>query len=301
MSRLDVNRSGEMEVFVRVVELGGFSAAARAYRMTPSAISKLVSRMERRLGSRLVNRSTRKLQLTPEGCSFYERSVRLLADLDDAERAVASAEEPRGRMRVHVNVPVGRHFLLPLVPQFLALHPGITLDIVLTDEVVDLLEQRTDVAIRSGPLRSSRLVARKLGETRMMVVASPAYLEKHGVPRKPRELESHNRIGFGYPRTVEGWPFVVGHSPISIAPLGNAQVSDGEGVRQLALGGVGLARLAAFQVRADIAAGRLRSVLEDHNAGDSEEVHAVYLGHAGQLPARIRALLDFLGERMRVS
>jgi DNA-binding transcriptional LysR family regulator len=301
MSRLDVNRSGEMEVFVRVVELGGFSAAARAYRMTPSAISKLVSRMESRLGSRLVNRSTRKLQLTPEGCSFYERSVRLLADLDDAEGAVASSEVPRGRLRVNVNVPIGRHFLLPLVPQFLELHPGVTLDIVLTDEVVDLLEQRTDVAIRSGPLKSSRLVARKLGETRMMVVASPAYLARHGEPRKPADLEGHNRIGFGYPRTVEGWPFVDGRSPVSIAAVGNAQVSDGEGVRQLALGGVGLARLAAFQVRADIAAGRLRAVLEDYNAGDSEEIHAVYLGPAGQLPARIRTLLEFLGARMQIS
>jgi DNA-binding transcriptional LysR family regulator len=299
MSRLDVNRSGEMEVFVRVVELGGFSAAARAYRMTPSAISKLVSRMERRLGSRLVNRSTRKLQLTPEGCSFYERSLRVLADLDDAERAVASAEEPRGRMRVNVSVSVGRHCLLPLVPRFLALHPAITLDIVLTDEVVDLLEQRTDVAIRSGRLTSSRLVARKLGQTRKLIVAAPAYLEKHGVPGSPAELEQHNRIG--HPRQLEGWPFTNGRAAISIVPLGNAQASDGESVRQLALGGVGLARLAAFQVREDIAAGRLRAVLEDHNPGDIEEIHAVYLGHAGQLPARIRALLDFLGERMRVS
>jgi DNA-binding transcriptional LysR family regulator len=301
MSRLDVNRSGEMEVFVRVVELGGFSAAARAYRMTPSAISKLVTRMESRLGSRLVNRSTRKLLLTPEGCSFYERSVRLLADLDAAEHAVATTQELRGRMRVNVNVPVGRHFLLPLVPEFLALHPGVTLDIVLTDEVVDLLEQRTDVAIRSGPLKSSRLMARKLGETRMLVVASPVYLERHGVPRKPSDLAHHNRIGFGYARMVEGWPFVDGQAPISVAAVGNAQVSDGEGVRQLALGGVGLARLAGFQVREDIAAGRLVSVLEEHNAADSEEVHAVYLGHAGQLPLRIRAFLDFLADRMRIT
>src|SRR5699024_3005453 len=125
---------GEMEVFARVVELGSFSAAARTFRMTPSAVSKLVRRLEQRLGVRLVNRSTRKLQLTPEGCAFYERSVRILADLDDAERAAASSDTPRGRVRVSANVPFGHHFLLPLVPEFLARHPDVTLDIVLTDE-----------------------------------------------------------------------------------------------------------------------------------------------------------------------
>ncbi|MFY0566550.1 LysR family transcriptional regulator [Archangium lansingense] len=301
MGRLDVNRSGEMEVFVRVVELGGFSAAARAFRMTPSAVSKLVARLESRLGARLLNRSTRRLQLTPEGCTFYERSVRLLAELEEAERGAAASEVPRGRLRVNTNVPFGTHFLLPLAPEFLARYPEVSLDMVLTDQVIELVEARTDVAIRAGPLKSSRLVARKLGETRMVIVGAPAYLERFGMPRTPRELEKHNRIGFGYARAMEGWPLKERGGPIAVPSVGNAQVSDGEAVRHLALAGLGLARLAAFQVQADIAAGRLLPVLEERNPGDTEAVHAVFLGQGGHLPARVRAFLDFLVEKVRFS
>jgi DNA-binding transcriptional LysR family regulator len=317
MARLEVNRFGEMEVFVRVVALGGFSAAARELRMTPSAVSKLIARLEKRLGARLVNRSTRQLKLTSEGCLFYERCVRLLADLEEAERGTSASAEPRGRIRVNANVPFGRHFLLPLVPGFLAKYPQITLDIVLTDEVIDLLEERTDVAIRAGPLKSSQLVARKLGETRMMVVGAPAYLERAGTPKTPADLERHNLLGFGYERAIEGWPFTVKGSPAPIAQnnagsaaparaliipvLGNAQASDGEALRQLALAGLGLARLAAFQVRQDIENGLLLPVLESFNPGDTEAVHAVFAGQGGHLPARVRALLDYLAAHVRLA
>lgn len=298
MARLDVNRSGEMEVFVRVVELGGFSAAARAFRMTPSAVSKLVGRLESRLGVRLVNRSTRQVQLTPEGCVFYERSVRVLADLEEAERGAATNDAPRGRLCVNTNVPFGEHFLLPLVPEFLVRYPDITLDIVLTDEVVDILEQRADIAVRAGPLKSSRLLARKLGATRMAIVGAPAYLERRGVPIRPADLEQHNRLGFNYARAMEGWPLLDQGQTLNVATTGNAQVSDGEVLRRLTLAGLGLARLAAFQVKGDIAAGRLQTVLEDFNPGDTEEVHAVFLGQGGYLPSRVRALLDFLVEKV---
>ena len=300
MARLDVNRSGEMEVFIRVVELGGFSAAARAFRMTPSAVSKLVGRLESRLEVRLLNRSTRQIQLTPEGCVFYERSVKVLADLEEAERGAATSDAPRGRLCVNTNVPFGEHFLLPLVPEFLARHPDITLDIVLTDEVIDILEQRADVAVRAGPLKSSRLLARKLGATRMVVVGAPAYLERHGVPIQPADLARHNRLGFNYARAMEGWPLLDQGQTINVATIGNAQVSDGEALRRLTLAGLGLARLAAFQVKDDIAAGRLQTVLEDFNPGDTEEVHAVFLGQGGYLPSRVRALLDFLVEKVRL-
>jgi len=236
MARLDVNRSGEIEVFVKAVEMGGFSAAARAFRMTPSAVSKLVARLEARLNARLVNRSTRRLQLTPEGCAFYERGVRLLADLDEAELSAAAGELPAGRLRVNVNVPVGTHILMPLVPEFLALYPNIELDIVLTDQVIDLLEERTDVAIRSGPMKSSSLNARKLGETRMMIVGAPTYLDRHGTPERPNDLDHHNRLGFSYVRVMKGWLLIDGRDQIIVPVLGNAQVSDGEALRRLALG-----------------------------------------------------------------
>ncbi|WP_432732484.1 LysR family transcriptional regulator [Jeongeupia wiesaeckerbachi] len=287
-----------MEVFNRVVELGGFSAAARAFHMTPSAVSKLVGRLESRLEVRLLNRSTRQIQLTPEGCVFYERSVKVLADLEEAERSAATKDAPRGRLCVNTNVPFGEHFLLPLVPEFLARHPDITLDVVLTDEVVDILEQRADVAVRAGPLKSSRLLARKLGATRMVIVGAPAYLERQGMPMHPVDLERHNRLGFNYARAMEGWPLLDQGHTINVATIGNAQVSNGEALRRLALAGVGLARLAAFQVKDDVAAGRLQTVLEDFNPGDLEEVHAVFLGQGGHLPSRVRALLDFLVEKV---
>jgi len=300
MARLEVNRSGELEVFVRVIELGGFSAAARAGGMTPSAVSKLVARLEQRLGTRLVNRSTRQLQLTPEGSAFYERGVRILADLQEAERCASAHTVPRGRLRVNANVPFGHHFLLPLASEFLGRHPDVTLDIVLTDEVIDILEQRTDVAVRAGPLKSSNLVARKLGATRMVIVGSPGYLARHGTPVTPDELQTHNRLGANYVRAQPGWPLRRDGEDIVMPVTGNAQASDGEALHRLALAGLGLARLAAFQVREDIAAGRLLPVLEDCNPGDVEEVHAVYVGQGGYLPLRVRALLDFLAEKVDI-
>jgi len=300
MARLDVNRSGELEVFVRVIELGGFSAAARACGMTPSAVSKLVARMEQRLGTRLVNRSTRQLQLTPEGCALYERGVRILADLDEAERCANAHAAPRGRLRVNANVPFGHHFLLPLAPQFLERCPDVTLDIVLTDEVIDILEQRTDVAVRAGPLKSSNLMARKLGQTRMVIVGAPGYLERKGMPAAPDDLLLHNRLGTSYVRAQAGWPLRHNGVDVVVPVAGNAQASDGEALRHLALAGLGLARLAAFQVRDDLAAGRLRPVLEESNPGDLEEVHAVFVGQGGYLPLRVRAFLDFLAERVDI-
>ncbi|APA66711.1 LysR family transcriptional regulator [Janthinobacterium sp. 1_2014MBL_MicDiv] len=300
MGRSDVNRSGELEVFVRVIELGGFSAAARACGMTPSAVSKLVSRLEQRLGARLLNRSTRQLQLTAEGCGLYERGARVLAALDEAERCAGIQSTPRGKVRVNANVPFGQHFLLPLAPLFLERYPQLTLDIVLTDAVVDILEQRTDVAVRAGPLKSSNLMARKLGQTRMRIVAAPAYLARRGTPRAPADLAAHNLLDANYARAKSGWPLRQAGGDIVVPATGNAQASDGEALRQLALAGLGLARLAAFQVRDDIAAGRLQAVLEEFNPGDSEEVHAVYVGQGGHLPLRVRALLDFLAEQVRL-
>lgn len=301
MSRLDVNRFGEMGVFVRVVEQGGFSAAARVCRMTPSAVSKLVARLETRLGARLVNRSTRRFQLTPEGTAFYERSVTVLADLDEAEREASAEAQPSGRLRINANVPVGTHLLLPIVPAFLACHPAVSLDIALTDRVVDLLEDRTDVALRSGPLKDSRLVARKLGQTRLMLVASPAYLARAGTPRTPAELVHHNCLAFSYVRAANGWPFITRGRRTEFTPQGNTQISDGEALRAVAVAGLGLARLAEFQVRADLDAGRLLPVLEEYNPGEAEDIYAVYVGQGAHLPARVRAFLDFLAAHVKVA
>jgi DNA-binding transcriptional LysR family regulator len=301
MARLEVNRSGEMEVFVRVVDVGGFSGAARAAGMTPSAVSKLIARLEARLGARLLNRSTRQLQLTQEGCLFYERATRILADLEEAERCAGAGDEAAGRVRVNTSASYFNHILAPRLPDFLVRHPLVTLDIVQTDAVVDLLTERTDVAIRAGPLKNSSLVARKLGETAPVIVAAPSYLERWGEPRSIADLEQHNRLGFGYARAVDGWPLQENGQTIVVRVTGRVQASDGEGLRHLALSGVGLARLAAFTVHEDIAAGRLVPVLEHLGSGEKEAFHTIYVGQGGPLPLRVRALLDFLAEHGRVS
>ena len=301
MPRIDVNRSGEMEAFVQVVERDGFSAAARALVMTPSAVSKLVTRLEARLGVQLVHRSTRKLQLTPEGRQFYERSVRVLADLDEAERCAAAGAAPRGRVSINTSVSFGHHVLVPMLSDLLEQHPQLTIDLSLTDRVVDLMDERADIAIRWGQLPPSDLIARRLGETRQAIVASPTYLARHGTPRTPHELESHNRLGWSYRRVVADWPLLVEGRVIALPVSGTVRVSDGETLRQLVLAGIGLARLSLYHVHDDLAAGRLVPVLEDFNPRELQPIHAVYLGKAGRLPARVRAVLDYLVAQLSVS
>ncbi|BDA82985.1 LysR family transcriptional regulator [Aureimonas sp. SA4125] len=302
MPRTDVNRFAEMEVFARVVERGGFSAAARASNVSASAVSKLVARLEARLGTRLVHRTTRRFQLTPEGQAFYERSVAILADLGDAERSAGAGERPAGRVRLNSSTSYISHILAPLLPRFLELHPEIELDIVQTDRVVDLLSDRTDIAIRAGPMPNSALMARKLGSTRMTIVAAPTWIARHGLPRTIEDLDRQDRLGFGYARAVKGWPLrTTDGEDIVLPTVGRVRMSDGEGIRRLALAGVGPARLAAFTIRDDLAEGRLVPLLEDANPGDEEAFHAVFIGQSASLPARARALLDFLAEHGQVA
>ncbi|RVD53904.1 LysR substrate-binding domain-containing protein, partial [Mesorhizobium sp. M7A.F.Ca.ET.027.03.2.1] len=209
---------------------------------------------------------------------------------------------PRGRLRVNSYVPFGVHRLIPLLPRFLERYPEISVDLVLTDSVIDLMAERADVAIRAGPLSESRLVARKLGQSPVVVVAAPSYLEAHGTPLTPADLDGHNRMGFGFVRHLDGWPFLDADGRAIMVPItGNALVSDGEAMRLMALAGAGIARLARWHIAADIAAGRLVSLLEAFNPGDEEPTHAVYVGQGRHLPARVRAFLDFLGESVRLS
>ncbi|RTQ35631.1 LysR family transcriptional regulator [Variovorax gossypii] len=299
MARQEINRSGEMEVFVQVVDSQSFSAAARRLSLTPSAVSKLVARLEARLGARLLVRSTRGLHLTPEGAGFHERARGLLESMAEAEREVSQASTPRGRVRINSNVPFGRRCLLPLMSEFLARYPEIFIDLVLTDQVVNVREEKTDIAIRTGPLKDSGLVSRELGQSRFAVVASPAYLEGRATLVHPQDLARHNCLGFGFIRHTQVWPFVEADGTrLSVVPRGNMHVSDGETMRQLALEGVGIARLARFHVGRDLDEGLLVPLLESFNPGDTDPVHAVFIGPGKELPARVRAVLDFLYERV---
>ncbi|AYF86395.1 LysR family transcriptional regulator [Pseudomonas sp. JS3066] len=302
MRRLDINCFAEMSVFVRVVEDGGYTAAAKSCAMTPSAVSKLVSRLENRLGARLLNRSTRRQLLTSEGAAFYERSLTILTALDEAEQEAAASSAPQGTVRVNCNVDIGRLYLLPLLNEFLRDYPGVSVEVFLSDEVVDLISVRADVAIRSGPLKSSNLVARRLGDTRSLIVASPTYLAARGTPKVPADLEGHNCLGFTFSQPAMEWSLKGADGQLTpISVTGNARVSDGNGVRELAILGLGLARVGLCQVEQDLDDGRLVSVLEDFMPTDKIEVHAVYIGQGGQLPTRVRAFMDFLAANLKIS
>ncbi len=293
------NRIGEMQVFIRVVEAGSFSAAARLLGKTPSTISKLIGRCERRLQVRLLERSTRRLVLTHEGQSYYEQSLRLLAELDEVERDLSrKAGSARGTVRVNASVGFGIRALEPLLPAFWRMHPGIRLDLALSDEIVDLYLDRTDVAFRIGPLPDSSLVARPLGHARRRIVASPAYLNRRGQPRTTDDLARHNCLGFNFRRAAPIWPMKIDGRAVDQAVDGSLLANNGETLRRMVLAGVGLARLGDFHVREDLAAGRLVEVLAEATADDDEAIHAVTLG-GPRLPARVRLFLDFVCPRLQ--
>lgn len=295
------NRAGEMDVFVQVATLKSFSAAGRKLRLSPSAVSKLITRLEERLSTRLLVRTTRSLQLTPEGEIYLDKARTILADIQEAERIVASggATIPRGLLRVSASVAFGVRCLVPIIPDFLKRYPEIELDISLTDSVIDIVGERADVAIRAGALRDSSLKARKLMDSRRVIVASPSYASQHGLPATPDALDDHNCLTFNFRPTAEGWPFRDPQSGALFVKTvqGNLQANNGPTVRSLCIAGVGLARIGQFHVQPDIDAGRLVTVLEDFNPEDIEHVHAVYAGHE-HLAARIRAFIDFLVNRI---
>lgn len=290
-----MERSGEMEVFARVVEHGGFSAAARSLELTPSAVSKLIARLEDRLGARLFNRTTRALTLTEEGETFHLAALRVVQELDEAERA-ASRERGdglRGRLRISASVPFGRLVVTPAVATFVALHPQVQIDLSLTDDIVDLIAQRTDIAIRTGSLRESGLMARKLHESRMVVCASPAYLARSGTPRTPEDLREHTCLKFNFRPSAAHWTFKTAGGEIEQPIRGDVYVNNGDTMRDLVLAGAGIARLAHYHVAPDFAAGALVPLLEAFNPGDIELLHAIYVG-GGNVPRRVRAFIDHL-------
>ncbi|RWR07934.1 LysR family transcriptional regulator [Paenirhodobacter populi] len=293
------NRAGEMQVFQRVVETGSFSEAARLLRMTPSTVSKLISRIEARLGVRLLERSTRHLSLTAEGQVYYERSRVLLAGLEDIERELShGAASTGGTVRVSASVGFGIFGVEPLLPAFWHAYPNITVDLSLSDEIVDLYLDRTDVAFRVGPLSDSGMTARKLGVAQRKIVAAPGYLARRGAPAEIADLADHSCLGFNFRRVAPVWPLRDSGRIVDRSVTGPMIANNGETVRRMALAGVGLARIGEFHVREDLRAGRLVEVLADAVAGDTEDIHALFLG-GENIPHRVRAFLDFMTPRLR--
>ena len=289
------DRSRALELFAAVAAEGSFSAAGRQLGLTPSAVSRTIDRLEERLGVRLLLRTTRTLTLTTEGHAYLCAARRILTDLDEAEQAIADQGAPRGRLRVSASLAHGRLCIVPLLGGFAARYPHILVDFNLTDSVVDVAAGQADVGIRFGPLADSSLTVRKLGESRRVIVASPAYLARHGTPTAPEDLLDHNCLSFNFRRAEPVWPFRNNGSDYALSVNGTIEANNGETLGQLATDGVGITRVGAFSVAAEIADGRLVPLLEAYNPGDVEEIHAVFVGGTN-VPARVRTFVDYLVE-----
>lgn len=250
--------------FVKAADLGSFVAAGRALELSASAIGKGVARLEQEVGVRLLQRSTRRIQLTEEGRLFHERCRRILDDLDDAQAMLSHVQEvPRGRLRVSAPI-VGYHFLLPVIPDFVALYPEVELDINFTDRTVDLIDESVDVAIRSGDLPDSRLVSRPLNPFRLLLCASPGYLRQHGTPRVASDLERHAAVRFRHPNSGKllEWPMLQSTADAETRLRTVLACNNMEAVLGATLRGLGIACMPDFLAREMLADGRLVTVLE---------------------------------------
>lgn len=285
-----------MAVFARVVDARSFTAAAAALGLSKSAVSKQVARLEDRLGARLLNRTTRRLSLTEVGAAFYERCARILAEVEDAELAVGRLQDaPRGTLRINAPMSFGQLHLAPAVADFLNGHPGLAVDLTLNDRIVDLVEEGYDVAIRISRLADSSLIARRLVPSRRVVCGSPAYFERHGVPRHPADLRRHNCLLYSYLPTAEEWQFIGPDGPAAVRVSGTLRANNGDALEAAMLAGLGVALQPTFIAGRDLQAGRLVAVMPDY-VDESASVYAVY-PHSRHLSAKVRAFIDFLAAR----
>jgi len=292
-----MQRPDEMAAFVNVVREGGFSAAAKAMQLTPSAVSKQVSRLEDRLNVQLLNRTTRHLSMTEEGETFFQRATAILADIEEAEALVSDRRgTPSGTLRVTSSITFGRHQLVPMMPEFLNSYPDLRLQLSLSDNVVDLVQEGVDVAIRIGELTDSSLVARRLAVDRRVVCAAPSYVEKYGIPKSPEALRDHNCLVITNIPSMRDWIFSFGSTTRKIHVEGRFETNSGVAIHEAALDGIGIAQLAAYLVAPDLRAGRLVSFLEDRVA-EGKPIFAVY-PHSRHLSPKVRAFIDFLVDKL---
>jgi DNA-binding transcriptional LysR family regulator len=286
-----------MLAFVRSVECNGFTPAAHDLGVTPSAVSKLVTRLEHGLGVRLLQRSTRRLALTAEGEIYFERVQRIVAEIADAESDVMRfGKQPRGRVRMSLGTAFATYALVPSLPEFMAKYPEITLDLVVTEYPVDLVESGIDLAIRVGPLGDVNLAARRIGDLERVISAAPEYLEKYGVPRKPEDLARHNCLTLSGIAGQAEWPFRGTGGVRSVAVRGNLTVNNAETMYELALLGLGVIRLSDIIVGPAIRSGRLVPILLDAHQPEPLPVHAVYTP-TRRRPPKLDAVIQFLVEK----
>lgn len=290
-----LTRSDDLQILLSVIDCGGFSAAAEALDLQIARVSRAVSKVEKQLGVTILNRTTRRIELTDEGRQFVD-SVRVsLLQIQQAEELLISRGElPAGRLRVDAASPFVFHQLIPLVQPFKEAFPDIQLEITSNEGFVDLLEKKTDLAIRIGKLTDSTLHARPLGKSLLYIVASPEYLAKRGIPKQASDLSNHQLIGFTGAKILNRWS-VAGIDYIEPS----LTASNGETVRQLALAGNGIACLSGFMVNKDIAAGKLITVLEQGKLTNTghEQINAVFY-KSSSVARRISAFIDFIQPKL---
>lgn len=287
-------RFRQIETFVAVATRGSLSAAARAEGVAPAVIGRRIDALESRLGVRLLVRTTRRISLTFEGSAFLEDCQRLLRDLHNAEASVSlGGVKASGHLRVTAPAGFGRVHVAPLVPAFLDTHPEVSISLELTDRITDIVNENIDVAVRIGMLDDSSLVGVHLAENRRVVVASPDYLSRRGVPRTPDDLARHECLTFGsYGNQARGWQFTVDGRVVSLRVPASIECNDGAVLHDWALAGRGLAWRSLWEVGDDLRNGRLRSVLDEF-AAPPNAIHAVF-PQRRHLPLRVRAFIDQL-------
>ena len=285
-----------MVVFAKVVEGKSFSEAARRLGQSKSKVSKAVTQLEKSLGVRLLNRTTRAMSVTEAGAVFYQHCARIIEELDLAKLAVGQYHsEVRGLLRVSASVAFGTLHIAAAIPEFLARHPAVRIDMVIGDRFVDLADEGFDVAIRIAKEPAPNLVARKLAVVNRKICATPGYFERHGIPKRPEDLEKHNCLTYTHINPQDSWKLVGPSGDITVPISGNLRLNDDEALSAAVLGGLGVALLPTFIVGKDLQAGSLQAVLSDYVPSE-RHIHAVYLP-GRHLPAKVRAFIDFLLER----
>ncbi len=288
-----MDRLAAMQTFLRVVERGGFTAAAEDVRLSRAMVSKHIQDLEEHLGARLLNRTTRRVSLTEVGRVYYERCTQIMAEIAETEDAVGALQaRPRGRLRVNAPVSFGVLHLAAAVTLYMAANPEVTVELTLDDRVVDLIEDGYDLAIRIARLADSSLIARRLAPCRMVLCAAPAYLARHPAPRHPDDLAAHNCLGYPYSQTRGEWRFDSPSGSVAVPVRGTFQANNGDALRVAALHGAGIALLPSFIAGADIAAGKLHCLLPGFDIPELA-IHAVY-PHSRHLSPKVRSFVDFL-------
>jgi DNA-binding transcriptional LysR family regulator len=290
-----MDRLAAMATFVKIVETGSLSAAARAIPTSLTSVSRQVSTLEERLGTQLLRRTTRSLALTDDGRLFYDRAKTILGELEDMEFALSSGRsEPTGRLRVSAPVLMGQMLLAPMLPAFLARHPSVAVDLLLIDRAVNLVEDDIHIAIRVGRLPDSQLVARKLADVHMILCAAPDYLKRCGTPQTPEELSHHDCLVFSEAPGAADWRFQFSGHRKTVTVSGRFSANSLDALVTAATSGIGIARVPSWQVADDIAAGRLQRILADYERQPAP-VHMVFQ-HTKLSSPKMRVFTDYLTE-----